>query len=338
LKVLIVGIDRPGQIGSYFASAAAKRGLSFTILDSSESEARSRVARSLYWRLAGKRPARLREFGTSVVNACSELRPDLVLTTGRAPLERPQIEKLQCNGAIVVNYSTDDPWNPMLLAPWFLSVIPAYDAIFTPRRANLEDFRRFGAQCVHYIPFGYDPDVHLPWPNTLPAGKQSDVLFVGGCDADRLPLISALIHAGLTVALYGGYWGRHGKTRPFWRGLAEQDVIRSASASALISLCLVRRANRDGNVMRSYEAAAIGGCILAEDTSDHRELFGDAARFFTTEKELVDEAQRLVCESSLRDHLRLKLKERISHSCHTYADRLASMIHIMQSKAGRLTS
>ncbi len=62
----------------------------------------------------------------------------------------------------------------------------------------------------------------------------------------------------------------HPITRANWRGVADQDTIRSASAAARVCLCLVRRANRDGHVMRSFEAAVIGGCILAQDTADHR--------------------------------------------------------------------
>ena len=206
------------------------------------------------------------------------MNPSLVLGTGYAPLERSHIEALRARGARVVNYSTDDPWNPALRAPWFLSTINAYDAAFTTRRANIEDFRRAGVRDVHHIPFGYDPEVHRPWPADKPAGRRSDVLFVGGCDSDRIPLINALIDAGLEVALFGGYWDRHAKTRPYWRGMADQDTIRATSAAACVSLVLVRRANRDDAVMRSYEAAAIGGCILAEDTPEHRELYGEIGR------------------------------------------------------------
>jgi hypothetical protein len=141
------------------------------------------------------------------------------------------------------------------------SALPAYDAVFTARHANIEDFRSCGVRNIHYLPFAYDPDVHRPWPENMPAGAPSDVLFVGGCDGDRLPLISAIIDAGLDVALFGGYWNRHSKTRSHWRGIADQDTIRAASAATRVCLCLVRRANRDGHVMRSFEAAAIGGCI-----------------------------------------------------------------------------
>jgi hypothetical protein len=184
---------------------------------------------------------------------------------------------------------------------------------------------------VLYLPFGYDPDVHRPWPEQVDAGAASDVLFVGGCDSDRLRLITPLIEAGIQVALFGGYWDRSPKTRPYWRGIADQDAIRAASAAAKVCLCLVRRANRDGNVMRSFEAAAIGGCILAEDTFDHRELFGPAdyaARYFSSEKQLVEQARLLLEDAGARRRLSVRLREKLKDHKDTYADRLATMLNL----------
>ena len=210
----------------------------------------------------------------------------------------------------------------------------AYDAVFTTRHANIEDFRSCGVRSVHYLPFAYDPDVHRPWPENIPTGAPSDVLFVGGCDGDRLPLISAIIDAGLDVALFGGYWNRHSKTRSYWRGIADQDTIRSASAATRVCLCLVRRANRDGHVMRSFEAAAIGGCILAEDTADHRQLFGpenEAVRYFqTVSQELVQQAKILVADAEARLRLSAQLRERLAAGRNTYADRLAAMLRLVE--------
>jgi spore maturation protein CgeB len=254
-----------------------------------------------------------------------------VLTTGRAPLDRSHIENLHGQGIKVINYSTDDPWNPVLRASWFLSTLPSYDVIFTPRRATLDDFRRCGVRAVHYLPFAYDPEVHRPWSEKEATATPSDVLFVGGCDADRLPLISALIDAGLELALFGGYWNRHSKTRPYWRGDSDQDTIRSASAATRVCLCLVRRANRDGHVMRSFEAAAIGGCVLAESTADHQALFGpddEAVRYFQTADELVQQAKSLVDDAEVRLRLSAKLRERLAAGGHTYVDRLAAMLRL----------
>jgi hypothetical protein len=328
MKLLIVGFSQAGQMGCYLASAARQLGLDHQIMDAGRAEASSRIFQSFHWRLRGKRPGRLGRFAAEVLRTCAQTRYDLVLTTGRAPLGRSHMEDLRALGPTIVNYSTDDPWNPRLRAPWFLSAIPIYDAIFTTRRANLDDFRRCGVKAVHYLPFGYDPEVHRPWPENIGAGSPSDVLFVGGCDEDRLPLIGALIDAGFNLALFGGYWNRHANTRAFWRGLSGQDAIRSASAAAQICLCLVRRANRDGHVMRSFEAAAIGGCILAEDTVDHRELFGDAARFFKTPTELVQQAKSLLLDTKTRHRLSFQLRERIAAGGHTYAHRLATIVRL----------
>src|SRR5262245_37717999 len=185
MRLLIIGFTQPGHMGNYLVSAARQLGLDYQIIDANGAMAVSRIARSIYWHVCGKRPTWLRQFGTRVLAACAETRPDVVLTTGCAPLDQWHIVALRGLGAKVINYSTDDPWNPVLRAPWFLSALPEYDAVFTTRYANIEDFRSCGVT-VHYLPFAYDPEVHRPWPKTAPIGAPSDVLFVGGCDRDRL--------------------------------------------------------------------------------------------------------------------------------------------------------
>ena len=329
MRLLIVGFNQAGHMGSYLAAAANQLSLDFNIVDAQNAHASSRIARSFYWRFYDKRPARLHRFGAQVLDTCIATQRDVVLTTGCAPLDRECIERLRELGVKIINYSTDDPWNPSQRADWFLSALPAYDAVFTARRANMDDFRRHGIGAVHYLPFAYDPEIHRPWPRNVPAGAPCDILFVGGCDAERLSLIGALIDDGLDVALFGGYWDRHPKTRPNWRGIASQDAIRAASAAAKICLCLVRRANRDGHTMRSFEAAAIGGCILAEDTADHRELFGPndyAVRYFTSAPEMVQETKRLIANPDARFRLSLQLRDAFYNGKHTYADRLATML------------
>lgn len=335
MELLIIGVDQTGHIGRYLVSAAKQLDLKFRILDSSDANARSRIGRSISWHVLGKKPARLRQFGRQVLDLCARERPRIVLTTGHAPLNRSHIEGLRDLGIRILNYSTDDPWNPALRAPWFLKAIPLYDAVFTTRRANIKEFQDCGVSSVHYLPFGYDPDIHRPWPDESPTVAPTDVLFVGGCDADRFPLIGALIDAGLDVALFGGYWDRHLKTRPYSRGMADQNTIRSASATARISLCLVRRANRDSHVMRSYEAAAIGGCMLVEDTVDHRELFGPdnhAVCYFKTTVEMVQQAKILVADAKMRNRLSLELTKIFAPGGQTYVDRLSEILRLSNAR------
>ena len=154
MRLLIVGFNQAGHMGSYLAAAANQLSLDFNIADARNAHASSRIARSFYWRFYDKRPARLHRFGAQVLDTCIATQCDVVLTTGCAPLDRECIERLRELGVKVINYSTDDPWNPSQRADWFLSALPAYDAVFTARRANMDDFRRLGigASIICHLP------------------------------------------------------------------------------------------------------------------------------------------------------------------------------------------
>lgn len=328
MRLLVVGYAQSGQMGAYLGRAAEALGVKHTLLDMSEAEAKHRIVQSLCWRFRDRRPAHLDVFAKKVLEHCEGCRPDIVITTGvRVPLLRAHLERLRARQIRLLNYSTDDPWNPGLTSKWFLSALPAYDVVFTPRRANVSDFERVGVRNIRYLPFGYDPQAHRACRDPSTLAHPCDVLFVGGCDNERLPLIGALVQSGLTLALFGRYWDQHAITRSHWRGVADQETIAAASGNARVCLCLVRRANRDGHVMRSFEAAAIGGCILAEDTEDHRNLFGpDGAAYFSTDDELVRQALRLVNSDESRVRLSNALAERMSARSDSYADRLAKML------------
>jgi hypothetical protein len=100
-----------------------------------------------------------------------------------------------------------------------------------------------------------------------------DIVFVGGGDSDRVPYFAALVRAVFSVALYGTHWDRFAETRRLTRGqLPIAELPKGIPAR--IALCLVRRSNRDGHCMRTFEVPAVGGCMLKEDTEEHREILG----------------------------------------------------------------
>jgi spore maturation protein CgeB len=231
-------------------------------------------------------------------------------------------------GIVCVNYSTDDPWNPALRASWHLRVLPQYDAIFTTRRANIGSFADIGCGEVHYLPFGYDEWLFCHRVRALD-GPAPDVLFVGGADRERVAFMSEFMRTEPRVALVGGYWDRFPAMRPYATGLRTPEALCALTAAAKVNLCLVRRANRDGHVMRSFEIAAVGGCMLAEDTDEHRELFGpdgEAVVYFSTPGEAAERARLLLADPAERARLSAAVRARISHGAHTYRDRLISIL------------
>jgi spore maturation protein CgeB len=282
------------------------------------------------WRLGGRRPLHLKTYGRELLRECERSKASCVIATGIAPITREVLIELQKRAVRVMNYLTDDPWNPANCAPWFFKALPYYEHIFTPRRSNTKDLERAGARAVSFLPFAYSPDIHVPDSSPIRDSESAvDVIFVGGGDRDRVPYFSGLASAGFRLALYGGFWDRYRETRRWARGFLPARETKVAMARAKIAVCLVRRANRDGHCMRTFEIPAMRGCMLAEDTNEHREIFGAeglAVQYFRTISELVEKSRWLRDHPAERQRLAQAGHQLITTAGHTYQDRLTAMV------------
>ena len=330
-RLLIVGNPEPIHVGAHLLSAARHLGLDVRLCDSAAAYRAAAWRRRFDWWLRGHRPSQLTTFGEQVVNAARDDAVRCVLSTGLAPLDARTLETLGGMGIRRLNFLTDDPWNPEHRAPWFLKALSRYDHVFTPRKANIPELRALGGPTISYLPFAYAPEAHYPEPAATPDERQrfaADLVFAGGADDDRLATLAPFVEAGFRVALYGGYWDRHRAMQASARGLLDATGLRKAITTGKVNLCLVRRANRDGHAMRTFEVAAMGGCMLVEETDDHRELFGpddDAVVYFRTPAEGVERLGVLLADPDRRARLSRRVRELVTAGEHTYASRLRQM-------------
>jgi len=329
-KLLVVGNPADFHVGAHFRRAAESLGWPVVFSDVRVAYGTGRLVRSLFFHCFGRRPVRLGAFSRLVRQVAREEGCTHLLATGLAPLRAAELADIRSARVRLFNFLTDDPWNPAHHAHWFMAGLKLYDCVFSPRRQNLAELRSFGCRRVDYLPFAYCPEVHFRHPQSPGAAEgETDVLFAGGADADRVPELRALHHAGLRLALYGAYWERDAVLRPFAKGIADLGTLRQVTPAAKLVLCLVRRANRDGHAMRSFEAPAMGGCLLMEDTSEHRELFGadgECAVYFRDLPEMVAKAKDLLPRVEERARLAAAAHRRICAGGHTYADRLRTML------------
>ncbi len=331
-RLLLVALPDLPHIGAFFKEAASQLGVDALILNFEAAFAAPVLLRKANWWLRGHRPTRLRGFSEQVVSTCRDFQPSWMLATGIAPINADALRQIGEFGVRRLNYLTDDPWNPAHRAPWFMEALPLYDHVFSPRRSVLDDLQRLGCGRVSYLPFACAPWLHFPEPPKTAeeqARFAADVVFVGGADRDRVPYIDALIRAGFTVALYGGYWDRYRETARHARGHADMPTLRKAIGGAKVALCLVRRANRDGHVMRSFEVPAIGACMLTEDTDEHRAIFGqdgDAVLYFGSKQEVVEKLRWLLAHEAERHRLKERAHQIITSGQNTYRDRLGTML------------
>ena len=316
------------HIGGSLSRAASRAGFDVIEFDAERAFDGNRWIRAALWRFGDRRPPRLRRFASEVVASSARHRPSAVIATGMAPLPGSAVERLRALGAHCINYSTDDPWNPAMRARWHLRALREYNAVFTTRRSNIPDLKRIGCPQVHYLPFGYDRAIFASGPlATKDCGP--DVLFVGGADRDRISFVREFISTGSDIALVGAYWERVAALRGYALGSKAPGEVARLTAAAKINLCLVRRANRDGHVMRSFEIAALGGCMLVEDTAEHRQIFGpdgEAVVYFRNAQEAGTRTKSLLGDAAERARLSSAVFARISAAQNTYLDRLLAML------------
>lgn len=331
-RIILVANPSEDHIGAHLLFGAKALGAHATIADVRSAFEGSRWRQQLSWHLLGHRPIRLNEFVQHVLWICENDRPELLIATGIAPLTADALKKIKCMGIKCINYLTDDPWNPANAARHFWKAMLEYDAIFSPRRANMEDLVRYGCKEVVYLPFAYSPVLHFTEKlisDEDQAKFACDVSFIGGADADRFPYIYAIAKAGIDLKLYGGYWQRYAEVRRYYRGFVLQSDLRKAVAGSKVSLCMVRRANRDGHAMRSYEFPSMGACMLVENTDEHRELYGqdgDAVCYFKNIREMLEKLRWLLSHEEERSRMANTVREIITEGSNTYTDRLTFIL------------
>jgi spore maturation protein CgeB len=293
-------------------------------------------------RLLG-RPLASGALNAALLDAARDLRPDVVLIGKGAYLTPHTLATIKREvGATLVNWAADDPFNRANATRSLIASIPLYDLYVCTKQAVVADVARAGAAGAAYLKFGYKPDVHYP---ERPASGderarfESDVLFIGGCDADRAPYIERLLERlpGTRLHLYGARWDMYRRFRPYWRGNADGRGYRLAMGGTKIALNLVRRANRDDHVMRTFEIPACGAFMLAERTETHVQLFADGveAAFFSTPAEMVEKIRYYLPRRDERMRIAEAGHLKVASGGHTYSDRLGEILGMVSQARTR---
>ncbi len=339
-KILLVGIDHIAHLGRYFHAAATQLGHTVCFVDEHRTGGSTAIARStlgrFVYRALGRRPAGYWSFNRTLLRAALEFRPSVVLVLKGAFVKPATLEAIRAKtGAMLVNYSTDDPFNPVNSSPDLRNGIPVYDVYASVRRSALADLERAGCRRAVYIRVAYDPTIHYPERPMNEAERErfaSEVVFVGAYDSDRKALLEPLAKMrGMQFRLYGGNY-RWSPFRDNHRGFVFGREYRLALCGSKIGLGLVRRANRDGHSMRSFEIPACRVFMLAERTDEHLELFEEdkEAAYFSSTEELVDKVRYYLRNEEDRERIAQNGFARVTKGGHTYKDRIVEIMKYVQ--------
>ena len=338
-RLAIVGRQGGSNLGSSFLSAAQELGYQTLFYNDLDAYSRYHLINALRWRFADRRPALLNQFEQVLLRDAATGLFTILISSGLTPISRSCLMELSSLGVRCLHFSSDDPWNRMQRSRWFLQSLPFYHHIFTPRQANLEQFREIAPGRVGLLQFGFDRQAtlqHLAGASVpitrnhhIYPGLSSSLLFVGGADPDRVAFVRSLKRLRVSVLLIGAYWHRHHDLRENDLGHLPPSQVARYTQEACVNLILVRRQNRDGHTMRTFEAAALGGCLLVEDSTDHRHLFGSESEcvlYFKDPRSCAQQFLRFLSQPVFRNQLANAAKQRLWAGGHTYADRLKTML------------
>jgi len=334
--LLIADTSVPEALGSKLMNGAVSLGLqpirdvqvTYTSPAAHYSPSMQRLRGKVFYRLADRRSWEWWKFQSKLLIQIRRSKPKLVLVTGILPLSNEVFEEIQGQGGKVVNYLTDDPWNPIHRRRSFLRNLRHYDHIFCTKKALCDCLEKAGTPSTSWLPFAYDPALHHP-----PFGKSSkqdtDVLFVGTGAAERLPWLGALKDLpGVRRRIHGNNW--RGLNIPGWDiqpAITGEDYCEEIHSTRIV-LGLLRQANKDLSTDRSYEIGAIGGCGLYQDSSEHRTLLPKYPEvgFFDTPAQLRERVKYLLEQPDLRHRLRELGSQALCRPEFTYAARLQTIL------------
>ncbi len=297
--------------------------------------------------LGPSQPSRRGAFNRMVLQLAADHAPGLILSIKGSALTAGTIQRLkEITSAPLVNYSTDDPFNTAVSPPCIRESLPLWDVYVTPRAHSIAKLKRHCPGLVMYLPFGYDPELHFPEAAISPAERLaflSDLVFIGFCDADRVNLLKFLgSKENLALRLYGG--GRRYRLvkelRRRHHGLANGRDYRLALNCSRICLSLMRRANHDTHVMRTFEIPACGSFMLAERTEEQCAMFAEDREcvFFGSSEELWDKASYYLEHDQAREKIARAGFERATSGGNTYTHRLAALLERVGAEFSGLVS
>ena len=338
--LLLADTSTPEALGSKLVNSTKYFNLnpsvSYNSAASSFSPSMAALPGKIFYRLADRRSWEWWNYQKQLIKQITALKPQLVLVTGIFPLKESVFKAVDAYGGKIVNWLTDDPWNPIHKRKSFIVNLPYYDHIFSTKVALQQRLHSVGVSSTSWLPFAYDSTLHYP-PLPLDIGDQdlfsSDITFVGTGAPERLPWLNAAQSAADSIGfnkcrIYGASWQQ--LSTPGWQ---REKIVRGinyckALFHARVVLGLLRASNHDKSTDRSYEIGAIGACGLMQDTDEHRALLPNYPDegFFLNPQQLAQRCKILLRDDDLCAELRKLGRISLQSDQHTYKFRMQNIL------------
>jgi spore maturation protein CgeB len=260
---------------------------------------------------------------------------DKALAIGRRTLEH--IKQL-CPDIKMIFNSEDDMYSRHNQSVQFRNSLHLYEIIFTSKTYNVKELMQIGARRVEFMDQTYDQVLHRPLALTETDKQRlaANVAFIGAYEDSRAEYMLFLANHGISVRVWGIGWSALKKSHSnlIVEGVPiYNDEYVKALCASKISLCFLRKANRDLQTSRTFEIPACGVFMLAERTDEHLRLFkeGQEAEYFDTKEELLEKTRYYLKHDKERERIATAGRKRCIESGYSHHDKIIKMLNLIEN-------
>ena len=234
----------------------------------------------------------------------------------------------------IISWSLDDMYAWHNRSIYYTLGLKYYDLVVTTKFYNIEELKKLGAKEILFTYQAYSKDIHKPCEKCQNVNTKHDVLFIGFAEKERFLHMNFLAENGIKVHIYGHGWDKkiykdhHKNLIIHNRGLKGKEYSNAISCSK-ITLCFLRKINRDQHTSRSIEIPACKGFMLAERTEEHKNLFEEdkEAVYFDTKEELLEKVKYYLTNENKRKKIAEAGYQRAINSSYSYDDKVEEILN-----------
>jgi hypothetical protein len=253
----------------------------------------------------GAWPARVRQRDLNA--AIRRISPDAIIVVKGVGILGTTIRRWKRAGMRVVNLFPDNPFDAMGATPFgptLLDQLRACDRVFVHDRFAAGQLCQLGVR-AEFIAFARDPALHDRSMVDGTASNHPKIAFVGNPDPERVAYLRAI--ADLDLGLWGNWeWAQLRRGDPLAGCVKGAELMgqhmTTCLGAAQLSINILRRSQKTGHNMRTFESPASGTCTVSERSNAVLELMKDGVEVstFASPQELRQICLRLLADGPLR--------------------------------------
>jgi len=241
--------------------------------------------------------------------------------------------------ASLINWSLDDMFAKHNRSIFYAINLKKFDLVVSTKSYNClpAELPSMGAK---KILFQNNSFYQYPFLKNMhrPKSFRYDVSFVGTAEWERFNSLNHLAENGIKVKIFGSSWDKkvysnhHRNLSIEYKNLDQQEYFDTI-VNSKISLCFLRKLNRDLQTLRSVEIPAVGGFMLAERTIEHIKMFAEdnAAVYFEGDQELLEKVNKYLADEVNRENIAQNGRLNC-HASFQLSDRLKEIIDMAASQ------